>query len=232
MSIKKLISELNTFSDKKRALHSQGYFKTGKGEYAEGDIFIGVRVPDIRKLAKEYQDLSKSNCIKLLKSPVHEQRLLALVILTLQYKNGDTVQQQQIFENYLKYTKYINNWDLVDSSAHKIVGCYLLKKNKSILGTLARSSSLWERRIAIVATYHFIKHGQYSQTAKLAKILLNDKHDLIHKAVGWMLREIGKKDSLYEQEFLNLHASKMPRTMLRYAIEKMSPRQRKIYLEM
>lgn len=230
MSLTKIFTELSSLSNKKRAMQSQRYFKTAPGEYAFGDVFIGVRVPELRQLASKYQAISMADCLILLKSPIHEYRFLALVSLERQYKKANSNQQQKIFNFYLKHTKHINNWDLVDVSAYKIVGVYLLKKNKSVLSQLAKSSSLWERRIAIIATYHFIQHSHYATTLKIAKILLFDEHDLIHKAVGWMLREVGKKDQQCEVDFLEKYAAKMPRTMLRYAIEKMSAQQRKNWL--
>ena len=209
----------------------QRFFKTGKGQYGEGDIFLGITVPVSRKFAKKYKDLTESEIKTLLKSKIHEERLIAVLILVHNFENGDEHTKKKIFEYYLENTKHINNWDLVDLSAGKIIGAYLLKKPNGILQKLAKSQILWERRIAIIATFNFIKNGQSKDTFNIAKILLNDKHDLIHKAVGWMLREVGKRVSMEQEvDFLDKYAYKMPRTMLRYAIERMSGPNREKYL--
>lgn len=209
----------------------QKFFKTGPGEYGEGDIFIGVRVPDLRKLAKEFQDIAISEIQAFLASSIHEERFLALLILVRNYGRGDDIEKKKIYDLYLENTSYINSWDLVDGSAHHIVGAFLMDKNKAPLYRLAKSENLWERRIAMVSTFYFIKHDQFQETLGIAKILLTDPEDLIHKAVGWMLREIGKRDMAAEETFLKKHAMNMPRTMLRYAIEKFPEPKRQRYLK-
>ena len=208
----------------------QGFFKTGPGEYAEGDIFIGINVPIVRILAKKYQCLPFNETLRLLKSRIHEERLLALFILILKYRKAVSREKEKIYKIYLRNSKYINNWDLVDVTAKHIVGDYLYNKRRCKLYQLARSDSLWERRIAVLATFHFIERGDYKDTLKIAKILLLDKHDLIHKAVGWMLREVGKRDIRIEDRFLDKNYNRMPRTMLRYAIERFPENKRLRYL--
>jgi 3-methyladenine DNA glycosylase AlkD len=207
------------------------FFKTSKGEYGEGDKFAGLKVPTQRKLAKEFKHLLLSDLKKLLSSPIHEERLISLFILVDQYSVSDEKGKKEIFNFYLENRKGINNWDLVDLSAPKIVGKHLVDKDKSIILEFANSTELWEKRIAILSTQLFIKNGIYDTTIQIAEILLNDKHDLIHKAVGWMLREIGNKDLKTEEDFLKRYYKKMPRTMLRYAIEKFPESKRKKYLE-
>jgi len=209
----------------------QGFFKTGQGQYGEGDIFLGIRVPEVRKLAKEYKDIPLKEALTLLKSPYHEVRLFALIALVNAFAKGDQSTQNKIYELYLANTRYINNWDLVDLSAPNIVGAYLLEKSRKPLYPLAKSKSLWERRIAVLATFCFIKNNQFEDAFKIAEILLKDKEDLIHKAVGWMLREAGKRDVKCEEEFLKKHCRVMPRTMLRYAIERFSPAKRRMFLD-
>lgn len=231
--IKNLKNDLKLLSNSQKAKLLASYFKTGKGEYAEGDKFIGVMVPNTRKIARKYSQLSLNEIVKLLKSEIHEERLCALLILVAQFKKSDLETQTKIFNLYLSNTKYINNWDLVDLSAPGIVGNYIfnnLEKSK-ILYTFAKSESLWERRIAILATFFYIKNDDFDLAIEIARILLNDKHDLIHKAVGWMLREIGKKNLSIEEEFLKRHYKIMPRTMLRYAVEKFPEDLRQKYLK-
>lgn len=206
------------------------FFKTGPGEYAEHDQFMGISVPDLRKIAKQYRGLSRSELHTLIESSFNEERLLALFILVDQYQRGDVLIKNELYQFYLDNLKQVNNWNLVDSSAHLIMGAHLLHADKSILIELAHSKLLWERRISVVATWYFIRQNQLEWTMQIAKILLHDDHDLIHKAVGWMLREAGKKNQAVLVEFLEQHAHQMPRTMLRYAIEKFAPEQRKIYL--
>ena len=208
----------------------QWFFKTGKGEYGEGDVFVGLKVPTQRKLANEFRELSFNDLKVLLSSPIHEERLISLFILVDKFNKGDYIEKEKIFTFYIKNRRSVNNWDLVDLSAPKIVGKHLLNRDKSILIKLSDSKKLWERRIAILSTYEFIRNKKYDTTLKIAKILLNDNHDLIHKAVGWMLREIGKKDLMVEENFLKNNYKKMPRTMLRYAIEKFPDAKRKKYL--
>ena len=185
-----ICGRLQVLGDKERAQVAQRFFKTGQGEYGHGDIFVGLRVPEIRRLAKEYQALTLSETIRLLQSPIHEARLLALFILIRTYKQGSDSLQERIFNLYLKNTQFINNWDLVDASAEYIVGSYLRYRSRSTLHDLAVSKLLWDRRISIMATFHYIKNGEFTETLHIAEILLNDPEDLIHKAVGWMLREI------------------------------------------
>jgi 3-methyladenine DNA glycosylase AlkD len=217
--------------DKEDAEFLQGFFKTGAGQYGEGDIFLGIRVPAVRGLAQEYKDLPLKEILSLLQSPYHEVRLFALIWLVNAFAQGDETTQKGIYDLYLANTGYINNWDLVDISAPKIVGAYLLEKKRAPLYQLAKSKSLWERRISILATFYFIKYDQFTDALKIAEILLEDKEDLIHKAVGWMLREIGKRDTQCEEAFLQKHCRTMPRTMLRYAIERFTPAKRRMYLE-
>lgn len=207
------------------------FFKTGKGEYGEGDAFVGLKVPMQRIIAKEFRDLNLNELKVLLNSKVHEERLISLFILVFKYEKGDEKEKEKIFSFYLKNRKGVNNWDLVDLSAPKIVGNYLLDKNKSLLLELALSKNLWERRISILSTHEFIRNNKFDTTLKIAKMLLHDKQDLIHKAVGWMLREIGKRDLSTEEKFLKLYYKDMPRTMLRYAIEKFPEVKRKKYLQ-
>ncbi|MBV6421918.1 MAG: hypothetical protein DAHOPDDO_03206 [Ignavibacteriaceae bacterium] len=209
----------------------QWFFKTGKGEYGEGDRFAGLNVPTQRKISKQFKDLKLSELKILLCSRVHEERLIALLILVNKYENGNDKQRDQILSFYLQNRKGINNWDLVDLSAPKIVGKHLLKKDKSLLNKLAQSKNLWDRRIAILSTYAFIRNNDFESTMKIAYILINDKHDLIHKAVGWMLREVGNKNLRSEETFLKKYYRRMPRTMLRYAIEKFPESKRKKYLQ-
>lgn len=230
MSLQAIKKDIRMLADPEIAEHSQRFFKTGPGEYAEGDLFVGIRVPVLRKLARQNRDLSQTQTLKLLKSKVHEERLLALLILVLHYEQGDTATRQQIYRKYVQHTEYINNWDLVDSSAHQIVGAHLSERSRKPLHKLAKSQSLWERRIAIIATYHFIKQNDFAETLELSKQLLHDSHDLIHKAVGWMLREVGNRDLQTEEAFLKPHYQEMPRTMLRYAIERFPENKRKRYL--
>jgi 3-methyladenine DNA glycosylase AlkD len=215
-----LTRELNSLASPEIARRSQRFFKTGKGEYGEGDKFLGIRVPALRKVAKKYRHLNLQEVTKLLKSPFHEIRLLSLFILVAHYEKASEHEKREIVNLYLDNTKFINNWDLVDSSAHKILGDYLLSKDKLLLYRLASSTDIWERRIAIIATAKFISKDFFNDTIRLSECLLNDEEDLIHKAVGWMLREVGKRNLEAELDFLDSHAREMPRTMLRYAIEK------------
>lgn len=220
-------------ADPARATHSQRFFKTGAGEYAEGDVFVGITVPNVRVLVKRYGHINLKLVVELLHSKLHEERLLAVLILVKQFQTGDKKLQEQIFKLYLSNTRYINNWDLVDSSAEHIVGGWIEQnpKLKALLPKLAKSTSLWEKRISIIATFHFIKLKQPTQTLQIAQLLLRDKHDLIHKAVGWMLREVGKRCSQAEEEaFLKKYYRVMPRTMLRYAIEHFPEKKRLAYL--
>ncbi len=205
----------------------QGFFKTGKGQYGEGDIFLGVTVPQSRNIAKKFKTLTLSEIKSLLTSKIHEERLIAILLLVHNYPNN----QEKIYSFYLNNTNQINNWDLVDLSAPNIIGTHLLNKDKSILYTLAKSENLWEKRIAIVSTFTFIRNNQFQDTIEISKILLNDKHDLIHKATGWMLRELGKRNLPLLETFLKQNYKQIPRTTLRYAIERFPEEKRKVYLK-
>lgn len=251
--------ELKKLANREKTIILQGFFKTGQGEYGEGDIFLGITVPQSRKIAIKFRNLEFLDISQLLKSKVHEERLIAILILVNNFNTGDEKDQEKIYNFYLKNTKYVNNWDLVDLSADKIVGGYLFSRRgpaasfppasarsanahvravgipssgvtPSILINLAKSRNIWERRIAMIATYYFIKNGKFDDALKIAEILLLDKHDLIQKAVGWMLREVGKRNLQTEIKFLDKHYKKMPRTMLRYAIEKFSTDLRLSYM--
>lgn len=230
-TLQDLIRELHKAGDKKKAAFLNSYFKTGKGGYGEGDIFLGITVPVQRKLALRYTHLSLADVRKLLSSDIHEYRFTALELLVAKYEKANEKERGEIFKFYLASTDCINNWDLVDTSARELVGHYLEKRDRKILYKLARSKDIWERRIAIVATHHFIKLGQYEDTLKISKMLLTDTHDLIHKASGWMLREMGNKSVETLEGFLNTHHKVMPRTMLRYALEKFSPEKRAFYMK-
>ena len=220
---------MKKLSNPKKAKLLSRFFKSGKGENGEGDIFLGVTVPESRKIAIKYKSLSLEEVEDLLKSKIHEERLIALLLLVHNYQKHPE-KRQEIYNFYPKSTKYINNWDLVDLSCHQIIGEYLLDKNRAVLYKLANSSNLWEKRISIISTAAFIRKNQFKDTISISKILLKDKHDLIHKAVGWMLREVGKRDKEELINFLNSHYKEMPRTMLRYSIEKLPEKQRKSYL--
>ena len=221
---------MRRYQDKEKAKVLRGFFKTGPGEYAEGDLFLGVTVPVLRKLARQFKDIELKSAVELLRSSIHEERLLALLILILKYRGSSEKDKKKIYRIYLENTGYINNWDLVDITAKHIVGDYLRDKDKSVLYELARSPFLWNRRIAMLSTFHFIEDHQFEDTIKIAELLLSDRHDLIHKAVGWMLREVGKRNLETEENFLKMHHKSMPRTMLRYAIEKFPEPKRRKYL--
>jgi 3-methyladenine DNA glycosylase AlkD len=231
MTVRRIQSRLQELANEKAAEIARRFFKTGPGEYGEGDRFLGIRVPVLRKLVKEFQTITVEQAALLLKSPIHEERLLALFFLIHIYRSGKTPVKKQIYTVYLNNTGFINNWDLVDASAEHIVGNFLLNRGKGPLFKLAGSDDLWERRISIIATFCFIKNGQYAETLKIAKMLLNDRKDLIHKAAGWMLREVGKRNLPAEEAFLKAHYKQMPRTMLRYAIEKFPEWKRQRYLK-
>jgi 3-methyladenine DNA glycosylase AlkD len=225
--------ELKSMADPNKAAIMQRFFKTGPGQYGEGDIFIGVMVPQSRQVAKKFNQLPLGEVRTLLYSRVHEERLVALLILAWRYSSASSSREkEEIVKFYLDHIKRVNNWDLVDLSAPNILGAHLVDRDgrRRLLYRLAGSENVWERRIAIVATHHFIRNGDFSDTLKIAEILLQDRHDLIHKAVGWMLREVGKRDAAAEEEFLEKHCSVMPRTMLRYAIERLSERKRRRYM--
>lgn len=227
-----LQKDLDKLASPEKGKFLQRFFKTGEGEYAHGDVFLGIPVPRVRQVAREYRRLPLSQLDKLLKSRYHEYRLAALLILVDKFQQAFSSERKKLAQFYLAHTTQVNNWDLVDLSADKILGAYLWDQDKSVLYRLAKSENLWEKRIAIVATFHFIKLNYFIDTLKIAKLLLADKHDLIHKAVGWMLREVGKRDLEMEEQFLRQHAKQMPRTMLRYAIEKFPEKKRREYLRL
>lgn len=231
MNAQEIISELATHAKSNDAVFLQRFFKTGPGQYGDGDKFLGLRVPVTRAVCKQYKDLPLPEIQKLLNSPSHEHRLAALIIMTEQAKKAAPEYQKQLYDFYLKNTKHINNWDLVDISCPAIVGAYLVGKPKEPLYKLANSKDLWEKRIAMVSTLQLIRAGQLGDTFKIAEILLNDKHDLIHKAVGWMLRCAGDVDRAELLKFLDKHAHEMPRTALRYALEHLTPTQKEHYMQ-
>lgn len=226
-------ADINALANPTKATLAQRFFRTGKGQYGEGDLFLGLTVPAQRRIAKQYRSLSHTHIDRLMRSKYHEHRLVALLILVDQFQRGEESTKRHITNAYLSYTKWINNWDLVDTSAYHILGAWIVdhNKDKTMLTTLAHSHDLWEKRIAIVATLALIRNGNTKETIRISKILLSDTHDLIHKAVGWMLREAGKKQPAILTHFLDAHAHKMPRTMLRYAIEKLPPQTRQYYMQ-
>ena len=225
------MKDLNKLKNKEKEKIFLNFFKTGKGEYGEGDKFLGISVPEQRKVAKKYyKDISLVEIQKLLNSKIHEHRFTALEILVMQYEIADSKNKEKIVKFYLKNTKNVNNWDLVDTSAPYILGNYLLDKGRSVLYKLAKSKDLWQKRISIISTYSFIKENDFKDTLKISEILLFDKHDLIQKAVGWMLREAGKKEEKVLISFLDKYYKKMPRTMLRYSIERLDLKQKKFYM--
>ncbi len=231
-TVSEVKKQLQKAGDTKKAETYQWFFKTGKGEYGEGDVFLGIQMGEQRKIAKQNKDLSLKQVEQLLRSKIHEHRMVALLILIEQYKRADEQGKKEIYTLYMKSYDYINNWDLVDVTAPHIVGDYLSdKKDRKKLYTFARSNHLWKKRIAMISCFTFIRDKDFSDALKIAKILLQDKHDLIHKAVGWMLREVGNRDKKAEIAFLDAHYKKMPRTMLRYAIEKFPEKQRQHYLK-
>jgi 3-methyladenine DNA glycosylase AlkD len=232
MLLPELQKKLREYADNQKAKILKRFFRTGPGQYAAGDKFLGITVPKIRKLVREYgKYLTKDEITRLLHSAIHEERLLALLILSARYKEGAYKEKKSIYQLYLKNTKYINNWDLVDLSAAHIIGDFLYRKDKNPLYRLARSKNLWERRISIIATFYFIKKSNFNDTLNIARILRLDKEDLIHKATGWMLREVGKRNQKVEEAFLKKYYKKMPRTMLRYAIERFPESRRQAYLQ-
>jgi len=231
--LKETRKEIRSLANSEKAKILAGFFKTGKGQYGEGDKFLGITVPQTRTVAKKYWQLPLAEVLQLLQSAFHEERLAALLILVLQYQKGDEKQRKKIFQAYLENTQWINNWDLVDLTADRIVGAYLADKPKDLLFKLAQSKLLWERRIAMLATFHEIKNGRSEIALAIAEKLLGDQEDLMHKAVGWMLREVGKRCSQEEEEkFLQKYIKVMPRTTLRYAIERFEEGKRLRYLKM
>jgi hypothetical protein len=221
---------LLALANPKKAAFLAGFFKTGKGQYAEGDRFLGLVVPSVRRLARQFQHLGLADCERLLHSRYNEERLLSLLILIGQYRNGEADTKNKVYRIYFKNRDRINNWNLVDVSAPPIIGAHLLRQNRSVLYELAQSRSLWDRRMAVLATFAFIYENEFAETLKLVEKLLDDEHDLMHKACGWMLREVGKRNRPALEKFLRRHHRAMPRTMLRYAIEKFSPARRRAYL--
>jgi len=219
--------DLKAVATPERAAGAARYFKTGKGDYGEGDVFLGVTVPDLRRIVRRYRTLSLVNVEKLLAAKEHEVRSAALLILVAQYESGDAAMQRQIFDLYLRNTRYINNWDLVDCSCREIVGAHLLPGSRALLKKLAKSTSLWERRIAMISTMRLVREDDLNDALHIAELLLDDRHDLIHKAVGWTLREVGDADRTSLLHFLEKHYARVPRTALRYAIEHFSPEDRK-----
>lgn len=228
---KKVIKALKSFADPEIAKHSGRFFKSGPGEYGEGDQFLGIRVPQQRKVAKKHKDIPLKEVSDLLQSPLHEVRLTALFILVYKYQKASPEEQSEIYHFYMNHLDRVNNWDLVDSSAQYITGHYLFDKDRSVLFALSESEDLWERRIAIMSTFYFIGRGDFGTTLNIAEKYINAPEDLIHKATGWMLREIGKKDEELLKDFLSHHYNHMPRTMLRYAIEKLPDLFRQKYLK-
>lgn len=224
-------ADLTKLGNPEKAKILSRFFKTGRGEYGEGDVFLGITVPEQRKIAARYQDATLEELHELIAERFHEHRLVALIILTAKYRKADTPGKIACVDFYLGHLPFINNWDLIDLSADKILGDHLMDRDKSILYRLAKSESLWERRIAMMSTFHFIRKNRFDDALKIAGILLHDRHDLIHKAVGWMLREIGKRDQSAEEDFLRKYYQSMPRTMLRYAIERFDEEKRLYYLQ-
>jgi len=230
MNARSICRQLKRLGDEDIALHSQRFFKTGRGEYGEGDLFLGIRVPVLRRHIRRFRSVAPEEVLKLLESDYHEIRLFALLLLVDKFKRGSDTERGWIYKHYLARTRCINNWDLVDSSADKIVGAWLEARSRKPLYALVKSASLWERRIAIMATFCFIRRHDFKDALALCELLLNDEEDLIHKAAGWMLREIGKRDTEAEKAFLDRHCRDMPRIMLRYAIERFPPAERRDYL--
>lgn len=225
-------ARLHALADPRIAAHSARFFKTGPGEYSAGDRFLGVRVPVLRALAREFRAATSTTAFDLLESPWHEHRLLALILLVARFEHSDEAERAKIYRRYVAaISRRIDNWDLVDTSAPAIVGGYLAQRGRQPLYRLVRSRNLWERRVAMLATLTFIRRGSFADTLALAELLLHDEHDLIHKATGWMLREVGNRDRAALEGFLDRHCARMPRTMLRYAIEKLPARRRRTYLD-
>ncbi|QLY26934.1 DNA alkylation repair protein [Bdellovibrio sp. KM01] len=224
--------EIRRLQSKTRVPVLQRFFKTGPGQYAEGDVFLGLTVGQSRNLAKTFKDLPFSELATLLQSPIHEERLISLLVLSQRFPKENATGQTRIFKFLIKHRKGINNWDLVDTIAPAVLGPYLFERDRAILFKYAKSKNLWERRIAIMSTFYFLRQKDFADTFKIAEVLLHDEHDLIHKAVGWMLREVGNRDAKAERKFLDKYATQMPRTMLRYAIEKFPEKERKYYLNL
>jgi 3-methyladenine DNA glycosylase AlkD len=230
MDLAALRHELKVLADPAVAIHLQRYFRTGPGQYGEGDRFLGIRVPQLRALVRRSRGITPAEVLELLRSAWHEERFLALLLLVDRYRRGRRQERDDIFRTYLANIAYVNNWDLVDASAEHIVGAHVPPSELDVLERLARSGSVWQRRIAVMATFHWTKRGELGPALHVAGLLVGDRHDLIHKAVGWMLREVGKRDRSAEEAFLRVHYHQMPRTMLRYSIEHFEPQLRQAYL--
>lgn len=230
VTAKQMRAELRALGSDEIAAHSARFFKAGKGEYGDGDRFLGIRVPDLRRQVRRFRDAPERAVLAMLRSEYHEERLFAVLLLVEQYKRGNAATRARIYDQYLANRRYVNNWDIVDSSAHLIVGPQLQEGDRNVLFELAASDVLWDRRIAMMATMHYIRRHDFSDALRLAEMLLEDDQDLVHKAVGWMLREIGNRDRAAEEAFLETHYKRMPRTMLRYAIEKFPEQRRRAYL--
>jgi 3-methyladenine DNA glycosylase AlkD len=222
---------LRAIGDPDVAAHAQTYFRTGPGQYGEGDRFVGIRAPALRAEVRAFRAMPLPDVVRLLASPIHEVRMLAVLLMVERYRRGSALERRDVYRAYLDHTDRVNNWDLVDASAGRIVGAHLVDRSRRVLDRLARSRSLWRRRIAIVATSHFIAEDDFADTLRIAEALLHDREDLIHKAVGWMLREVWKRDARAAERFLLRHHATMPRTMLRYAIERMAEARRRAFLE-
>jgi 3-methyladenine DNA glycosylase AlkD len=227
MTLTELRRRMRAQADDRRAAVSLRFFKTGPGEYGEGDRFIGLTLPQMRRLERDATDSPMDDIVELLRSPIHEERLLALLVLVRQFRKANERTRSMIYRLYYRHRRFVNNWDLVDLSAPTIVGQHLEQRDRSVLYRLARSKNLWDRRIAMIATQHFIRQNDFKDALAVAKMLLEDREDLIHKASGWMLREIGKRDFSAEEAFVRKHVRAMPRTMLRYAVEKWPPPMRR-----
>jgi 3-methyladenine DNA glycosylase AlkD len=230
MTADRIHDRLRAIADNRRARVSARYFRTAPGEYGAGDRFLGISVPVLRGLARELKDLPRAEVTRLLRAPWHEARLLALLILVRRHARGDNRERDAIHRLYLRNLRHVNNWDLVDTSAPQLVGAHLPRGRRALLRQLARSPRLWERRTAILATLPYIRAGRFADTLAIARLLRNDPHDLIHKAVGWMLREVGNRDRAVLERFLDVHAARMPRMMLRYAVERFPAAPRRRYL--
>ena len=226
-----VFEELKSMANPEKVAYLQRFFKTGPGEYAEGDLFLGLMNPQTRSIAKANKSLPISELQILLENRYHEARLCALVIATERYKRAKPVEKKELYDFFIKNTRYINNWDLIDDTCPHVIGEYLLDKDRSILYKFAKSKNLWEQRIAIISSRTFVRNGDFKDTIVLAEMLIDHKHDLMHKAVGWMLREIGKRDKETLSEFLEKYATKMPRTALRYAIEHYPEPERQYFLK-
>lgn len=231
MNLSKLKKEIKKQSSKPKAKFLQRFFKTGRGGYAEGDLFLGLTVPQSRLIARTFTNIELREVLNLINSKYHEERLIALLILVDKFGRGSSIEKEKVYKFYLRNIKFVNNWDLVDLSADKIIGAYLASRSKDILNRLSHSKNIWERRIAILATFNFIKRNDFTKTLEFARRYLSDKHDLIHKATGWMLREIGNRDEKTLIRFLDKNYKQMPRTALRYALERLNRKQKNYYMK-